>query len=348
VIVGSVLSDCPGQARSAKGLSTIGRIGAPGDSAASRTFRAYSYGVGGLGSPQPGRGGSVLSSSLTPRGGFAVRRGAAKPKASPLGAAGGPMQASKRIYKPQRSKRAPTYAPGITHALRPRTTSGIGAADAYMATFGSTSQTALETTDEVITSLVPSEPSQYATYLEEGEKAFKEGRFEQAYRQFKLANHITVKDPESLLSLAHAAFAKSSYGYSEAGLYLRRSLIRFPELPLVQIKPRAFYGKTPRGVNRYTTRIVRLEDHIARSSYDVNALLILAYFKWFDGEYELAHKTLRRASDLLEESKDREMIEAVGIFLDGIAASGMVPTEESPAPAVKKEPESPAQDAPGS
>jgi tetratricopeptide (TPR) repeat protein len=167
--------------------------------------------------------------------------------------------------------------------------------------------------------------------MAEGEKAFRAGDFRKAHNEFQSANCIGGKDPESLLSLAHAAFARSMFSYKEAALHLRRALKYLPELPLIPLQPGTFYGEEPEGIDRYVERITRLEKHTAKSPYDADALLLLAYFRWFEQDVEAARNALATALAAASKTKDSEQLEAINIFWDGMLASGKVTGELKPA-----------------
>lgn len=326
LLVGAV--QVHGQVRGASRAQSVGYIEGLGRSAASRTFRSYSYGAGSLAKPTPGPGGNILSRSLSGAGSRAIRR-----SSSPGGSFRAPVAAgvssSVRLYKPT------GFASGIgrsygTGALRAKQSQAITAAGAYLASFEPVPVTELLASDKPITSFAPDQDSAYTTYIANGERAFKQGDFEEAYRQFKLANYIAGRDPESLLAMTHATFAKSTFGYSEAALYLRWALKYLPELPLVPLKPRAFYGQSPEGVARYVSRVSRLADHLEQSPFDLDGQLLLAYLRWFDGEPQSAVRILKKAAGQAQKDKNDESLEAIRIFLDAVAASGKLAAKPQP------------------
>ena len=127
-----------------------------------------------------------------------------------------------------------------------------------------------------ITSLAPtSDESPYAQAMREGERAFKARQYATAFSRFEAAYQIG-NDPESLLSMAHTKFAAGSY--AACAYYLRQVLREVPQLPRVNLRPRAFYGDP----TVYVTDLRRLEDDIARRPGDAETALINAYFSWFD------------------------------------------------------------------
>ena len=313
------------QSRSQVRLSGVGHIASPGRNAASRYFNAYSYGVGGLAKPAPSRRESVLASSIGGRASYSVcgRTGrAARPRA------GGVRQtAGVRLKKPVAERIGRADGVGLTQALGSKRSTAVGAAAAYMSSFQSSTEIPLGAIDKPITSLAPGDDSLYSELISKGEKAFEEGNFEQAYREFRMANHIGIKDPESLLGLAHATFAKSTYSYAEASFHLRSVLKYFPELPLAPLSPKVFFGDTPKGIGRYTSRIVRLEDHIAGNPQDMGARLLLIYFRWFEGQSDKAMGILTQSAQLAKKAKDTQATEAFDIFLDAVEAGRQLAAE---------------------
>jgi len=319
-----------GQIRSSTQSRSVGLIEGLGRGAASRTFRAYSFGVGNLSAPPPGAGSGVLRSSIGTPGSLAIRRSRARGLTSGAMAKGIPSHNLSRAYATKlRPKVKGPSGPGFTYALGPSQNRILGTAGAYMDTFKPQTQGALSGGQTEITSLVPNDGSVYSSYLEAGEQAFHEGNFDEAHRQFKLANLIVGKDPESLLSQTHSAVAKSTLGYSEAALYLRRALKYFPELPLAPLNPRAFYGNSPSAADRYRQCLANLEDYVAQFSSDVNARLVLAYFRWFDGQENNAAMLLHESRQIAEMNKDTNSLEAIDIFLDAAESTEKLTSQQS-------------------
>ena len=63
---------------------------------------------------------------------------------------------------------------------------------------------------------------------------------------------------------------------------------------------------------------------------DADARLILAYFRWFEGDVDTAHEALAIALFLASRSSNAEQIEAVNTFWKGLVASGKVAGELIP------------------
>ena len=195
--------------------------------------------------------------------------------------------------------------------------------------------------DFTITSLVPSQPSKYATLLAKGEAAFRRGQtssrdFAVAFNCFERASSIVPRAPETLLSLTHGRFATSSIAYAAAAYYLRRTLECLPELPLLPLKPRLFYGSDSAAAARYVRHLARLEKHLAKVPNDVDALLLLAYFRWFNGRTDETKAALAKAMTFAIKSNDKEMAEAIDTFWKAMVLSGKASGALLKAPATKK------------
>ena len=303
------------------GFRTVGRSGI------SERFVPYSYGIGGLRSSGAGANRSLLQSSIGRPSGFGIRRGGgvAPGAASAAPTSNMPLSSGARLYNPTENVLSSSVGRGqFGGPLSSMGSGALGAASAYLAELNAVSEDRLKKTDQPITSLVPSEPGLYHQYMKDGEAAFKEGDFHHAYDLFEMANYIGNKDPESLLSLTHAAFARSLYSYSSAALYLRLALKYLPELPLASLQPKAFYGETPEAASRYDERIFRLKKHLMESPRDPDGLLLLAYFRWFEGNVKAAQQALSSALDAAQTAKNPETVEIIGIFWDGMVATGKV------------------------
>lgn len=190
----------------------------------------------------------------------------------------------------------------------------LSVARAYLHNVGPTDLTSGKGADKPISSLVPSQPSQYASFLAVGEKSFQAGRFSAAFNYFERASYIAPQAPETLLSLLHARFATSSVAYAAAAHYLRLALKHLPELPLAPLKPKLFYGTDSTAMGRYVLHLERLEKHLARVPDDVDALLVLAYFRWFSGRTDETKAALAAAMKIAREDGDKQMAEAIDTF----------------------------------
>mgnify|MGYP006295102281 FL=1 len=302
-----------------------------GNTAASTVFRSYSTGLGALRGPSPGPGGDLLRSSIAERSKFTISRarGGAPapntgmpslpaPKATPSGSA--------RTGIP---RSVTTALPALSRTARPLRTDRIAlAVAAYVDQIEST--TDLTRGDEPITSLVPETDSAFGRYMKQGETAFRAGSFQEALNAFQLARDLSSRTPESLISLVHASFATSKHSYKQAGFYLTEALQYLPELPLANIRPKGFYSEPA----RYAEQITRLEKHLDENPNDPDALLLLAYFRWFQEEpdTEKVRQCLAWARRQAVAGEDSRLIETVDTFWAGAVASGRLTAEpEEPA-----------------
>ena len=183
---------------------------------------------------------------------------------------------------------------------------------------------------------MPSQPSDYRDQMLAGDQAFRTDNYHRAYGHFEIANYLGDHDPESYLCMLHAQFALSSYSYARASYFLQKALEHMPELPTVHLRPRGFYGS----LGKYAEHLVSLQEHIARNPQDDEALLLLAYFRWFGRtqDTEATREALSRSLAASLGSNDTRMVEAVQTFWDGMVATGKVSGKLKPAAAAKAAP----------
>jgi hypothetical protein len=208
------------------------------------------------------------------------------------------------------------------------------AARAFLQTASLDTERPRASTDGV-TSLTPAADSVYRTHMLEGERRFRTAEYSEAFNQFKLANGLARSDAESLLSMLHARFALAIVSYSQASHYLQEALRCQPELPLIPLRIRGFYGNT----THYVDQLFRLEQYVKNTPEDAEAQLILAYYSWFDPDIEPARtqEALARAfgAAKVAQPDDRSamnarLLEAIDVFWRGMVASGKVEGELKP------------------
>jgi tetratricopeptide (TPR) repeat protein len=291
-----------------KGLS----LAAPGRSSGTYTFSDYSYGLGNLRSSYKAPGTNLLRSSIYGPATPSLRRRGG-------GAVGGTLSSTPLQGRPG----AIQYTPlgGLTPVTAPRGTSplmgasGLGEMGMYFATPGVGHGVTLGDRDKPITSFIPDEPSEYRKYMAAGETLFRAGRFTRAFDQFKLANYLVSDDVGALLSMAHAKFAVGSY--ASGSFYLQAALRYMPELPLVPLRPKGFYGQEA----RYEADLEKLGKYLERHPDNPDANLLLTYFSWFDQDEELARKSIERADRVAKKTKSKQSLtEAIDIFRRGMDA----------------------------
>lgn len=342
-----------GQSRNSVRLSVPGNnLGRIGQNRATQGFRNHAYGLGSLGSA-PGAGTNVLRSSISSSP-FTLRRQTGVMGVSPLrssitqgsqaphrGGLGAPPQTPGTGMTPPRRSGA---IPGDSLEMAGAGTAGIfggsaarrailtanpelGAARKYLHAISGTDLTAEGSQPKVISSLVPSDSSMYSALLREGEKRFRMGEFADAFSYFERAGYIAPRVPETLLSLMHARFATSRVSYTTASHYLQLTLRHLPELPLVPVNPKLFYGQTSDGAARYVEHIDALEKHLVKAPDDHDALLLLAYYRWFGNRPDDARTALAKALKVAIEDGDTRLTEAVDTFWAAIVNSGRMSGE---------------------
>ena len=200
---------------------------------------------------------------------------------------------------------------GMANAVLGRGMS-LAAAREFIASVGQSSS--LQKSDEAVRTLMPDQPGQYRDKMHRGEELLKAGSFMSAYDNFKLASDIASRSPEPFLNMAHARFGMGSYGMTAH--YIRRALVSMPSLPQVQLRPKSFYGN----IAVFGDLVIRLEGYLDETPRDGDALLILAYFRWFadNPDVPAVRSMLERA---LAVAKSEDRIEAIQIFWRAIVAS---------------------------
>ncbi len=203
----------------------------------------------------------------------------------------------------------------------------------YFQTAGYASELAARK-DKPVSSFVPTEPSTYQKYMLAGDRAFRAGKYGEARDQFELALVYARELPEARLSMVHAEFALG--GYHLAAEHLRMTLRYFPELALVNMRIRDFYG--PEKVKDFDRHHEALLHELERSAANQDGWLLAAYVEYFDGKAEQAASALQQAFLKAQNDKDERTVKAAKIFWDSMAVAGKVtgsvdPTAPAPSPA---------------
>ncbi|MFW6061523.1 MAG: hypothetical protein ACOC93_01820 [Planctomycetota bacterium] len=335
--VGSLLLIQEAGAQARSGIDSPGlTFGSPGSETSVGTFRRYSYGLGSLG------GGGTNNSLLRSRGGgMSIRRSSRGGQTSGMpGTNYLDTRPQGRRYSSGTSSligEASDAAKRTRGAWRPgRQESTFGTGQGEMTPYGdltalevldavNSGQSVLTDVDETITSLVPSQPGKYKDYMRQGEKALGEERYPDAIRKFRVANQFHGDDPETLLNLMHA-HAASGTSYATAGYYLRRTLEVLPELPLLPIEPKAILTleDDPLADEVYAKRIRLLAEATESATSNHDAAMVLAYFRWFEGDVEAATESLRNAVEWSPEHEQERMLEAATTFWRAMRETGKV------------------------
>ncbi len=219
---------------------------------------------------------------------------------------------------------------GIGSALAQGGPTAFGIARAFVLELEEASSSFLQQKGQPITSLVPKNEGLYRRYMVRGDRAFRQGNYREAYAGFQIANDLGGHDPESYVCLVHTEFALSAYSYAKACYFLEQALRYMPELPLANIRPRGFYDNEA----KYAQQLVALVDHTEKRPSDHEAILLLAYFRWFEDKRDVAgtQKLLSEALAAGLAKKDPLLIDAVETFWRGIVASGAATGELVPKP----------------
>lgn len=282
-------------------------------------FSNYSSGIGGLRGTGAGMPTGILKSSLVSN--YNLRRSGAS-KGSTLRTALPKRSSIKgQSYGVTRIKlTTPKGNPGLPKTkgdLKRVTTTSVARSELASKTGPTTtSSTSKPKKIEPISSFVPSEPSRYQKYMKQGDQAFRTERFVESSEAFDVAIALGRYLPESHLSLVHAYFALGRY--HSATYHLRRTLKHFPDLPMVSLRIRQFYGRT----ETFVGHVDKLRREIKEFGPDADLLLLLGYVRYFDGAEADAAKLLRRARNAGKDNK--AMLEAIETFWSGMVAAGKI------------------------
>lgn len=175
-----------------------------------------------------------------------------------------------------------------------------------------------------LTSLAPDSPGSVRLPMMQGETLFRQGQYAQAAASFETARIASGSSPESLLSLAQTYFAMGNAYYGRAADSLAQALQRFPDLPLVRVRPQDFFGTA----EEYAKAFASLEQYVKENPGNSGVLFLLAYMQWRQGLVDKALTSLKAAAAA---SPGKELADAIVTLQDGIARSGQVILSEAPA-----------------
>jgi hypothetical protein len=347
-MLASIVASMPAQSRMAVRIKSPLSPGRIGTSTSVGRFNQYSYGAGSLSSSPTGSGGDVLrssirrssrsSGSLNQSSGSLLRSDVSsaarsyrvsRPSGRGLGIPALPNVGSvetqgTRLYTPSRPGAVVGSAPGVGNYLQRTQPAAMLAAQDYLDLMSNASAGALDSEHSgTIPSLVPDEEGPYRDHMQAGEDAFHTGDYAEALKEFRLASHLRPHDPEPMIHMLHARFAVSGYSYSLVAFHLKQALAKLPELPLVELDPKSFYGEA----RDYASQMSRLRGYLADVPNDVEALLVEAYYQWFAGETDDSRRALTKAFEAAKRAGDEEALEAISTFWTGMVASGRVSGE---------------------
>ena len=288
-------------------------------------LRQYSFGLGGLESITPSPDSGVLRSSISYTASFSIPRSHTATPPIPFDMAPPVTDFSgERVYDPLPPAIVPRR-PAKAGAGLAQAPGAMTVAREYIEAIGVVSAGVLADRAQAIASLVPREPGLYRDHMAKAEEAFRRGDFNAAFDEFRLANLIRGRSPESLLGMAHSRFATARHSYSAASFYLQEAIKYLPELPLVPLEVKSLYGD-PRA---YARCLDYLDEHLKKSDTDADGYLLLAYFRWFDQDAAGAEEALSRARSACKAAGSRQaksdpLVEAITAFHDGMVASGRI------------------------
>ncbi len=240
---------------------------------------------------------------------------------------------------------SPTATPPLPGAAAPRPlandprSNSITANRQMRTRFGLTETTLVKA--KALTTLAPDNRGQYASLLRAGENALKIRQYIQATNDFTLANYISPRSPETLVSLANADFGREQYAMM--AYHLRLAIKFLPELPCVNLQLRRFYRNPEEFIDLRTKLITRTR----LWPRDAKLWLVLAYVQWFDDNTAEAVAALRTA---LQTSTDPALTVAIEQFWEGCVSTGkaggpLLIARPTSRPAPKAEPQSPQSEA---
>jgi len=308
VVIGQIRPNYVWKTPSLRGIRTIG-----GD------FTTYSAGT-----PRSNYSVSsgLLRSSLSIPSGFTLYRGSSSAGANTLSSAMPRLGKYKpMIYGSSQMKFSTPMAPvsprgvfGKNAFFKQQTPFGI---QSYLSRMqvGEFSKTARSI--KPITSFVPtSETGSYRQLMERGERAFKEGRYEQAGTAFRMALTLGQHPAETHLALVHTYCAQERY--HTAAYHLIQAIEYFPDLPLASMSIRSFYGNS----RMFVSNLENLKKASEKSVAQPGLYLLLAYFQYFDDNADAASVSLRKAYKASNLSKDKHTSSAILAFFKGMVAAG--------------------------
>ncbi|MBN1554620.1 MAG: tetratricopeptide repeat protein [Phycisphaerae bacterium] len=167
--------------------------------------------------------------------------------------------------------------------------------------------------DKPITTLVPEgkTPGRYRDFMKAGEWSFRSGRYDEALKQFQQAAMQAPSIPGAMIGCMMAQFARPDANYTEAADSLARALGAFPELPLVNLPPREYFGDG----GKFDAALSRLKAFTRENPKDASAQFLLSYLLWREKQYAPAEAAMTTA---LEHSSSTKLTKAMETFIRNV------------------------------
>jgi len=296
-----------GQGRTVRSIGAMRTIGSR-NNFGSTVFRTHSY---GLRSPAVSGGGAPTGTGVN----MTIHRAGTGAAASQTGTTARKLTpGTRKVYQANQIRiNTATGGGGVRAEFAKLADERVRLGQSMRTAFGLTESPLLA--DGPITTFAPDNRGRYADYLQRGEGAMKVGSYSLAAEQFRRANYIGPRRPETLLSLAHVDFAEGNY--ASMAHYLRLAIEYFPDLPGKDIQLRQFFQDS----GTFLALRDRLVDTSERWPEDANLWMALAYVHWFDGEVEGAVEAMR---NVVQTSRNPRLTDAAGMLWQNCVATGKV------------------------
>lgn len=278
-------------------------------------FRANSFGLGNLPGQQPAGGGGALGSSIYGKTPETVRPPMGVNTLQTNAPFAGDTTRSYRVYQPQTLS-----VQQITGGASPVISPGYdpNQIQAFLDVREKARQEVLANPENPILSFVPDLPGRYHDLMADGERAFRNGAYQQALNDFFAATQVSrSQTPGALLSLSRAYVAGDNPSYSSAAMYLSWALQMEPMIPLVNIRPQTFYGNS----DDYDRDMARMDTYVKENPNDAEALLVLAYWKWRADQAEQAAGLLAEAQ---RKAVKQDTVQGVALLMKAMESSGKI------------------------
>ena len=283
-----------------------------------QSFQSQSFGTADLPSQRPADGAGILGSSIYRSG---VPLSAHAPTGGGLQTAKGPTRFTQRQVQYHDPMTPLVSAPSSQpHAFVPRTNSDSSHITTLLSRRAAQS---LAPTRPPLTSLAPPQEGPYRQTMLAGEAALKQKDYAAALERFQAAVTARRDTPEAHLSMAHAYLAAAHGDYTASADALGRTVRVFALLPLATVHPKDFLADEA----EYQRIRSALDQHVAGADTDANAMFVLGYLQWRDGQVTDAVNTLMTAAT---KADSPELLDSINRMLRGMVTVRRQLTEDAP------------------